>query len=322
MQKSINLKKIWHQVLNPFARPRLKAAIPAEFNSCERAPPPELDCHIYRRLHEDLAHMGDNQLLEHYNRYGKPEGRVSNGLANRKQFASLVAPGMQALEVGPFATPLLHGDNVSYCDVLDRDGLKKRAGDLGLDPDSVPTIHHVLGPQGLDGFTGEFDAVLSSHCIEHQPDLIHHLQQVQRKLKNDGGRYFILIPDKRYCFDKHIAPSTIAEVVQAHEEQRTVHTLRSVVEHRSLTTHNNARRHWRPLDAEQHFIDPEKVQNAINDWRNAKGRYIDVHAWYFTPDSFKEIIGLLRSLNLINLTAERIYSTRFESNEFWAVLKN
>ena len=104
-----------------------------------------------------------------------------------------------------------------------------------MNPDAVPYIHHVLGPQGLDGFTEEFDAVLSSHCIEHQPDLVHHLQQVQHKLKNDGGRYFILIPDKRYCFDKHIAPSTIAEVVQAHEEHRTVHTLRSVIEHLSLT---------------------------------------------------------------------------------------
>ncbi|MDN5752640.1 MAG: class I SAM-dependent methyltransferase [Nitrosospira sp.] len=322
MKKTINLGNTWHQVFNFFVRLQLKAAIPAEFDLREGTLPPELDPHIYRRLHKDLAHMDDNQLLEHYNRYGKPEGRVSNGLVTRKQFASLVTHEMRALEIGPLAAPLLHGDNVSYCDILDRDGLKKRAGEFGLNPDSVPHIHHVLGPQGLDGFTGEFDAILSSHCIEHQPNLVHHLQQVQRKLKNDGGRYFILIPDKRYCFDKHIAPSTIADAIQAYEEQRVVHTLRSVIEAYSSTTHNNPRKHWRTLDAEHHFIDVEKVRNAINDWRNAKGRYMDVHAWYLTPDSFKEIIGLLRSLNLITLTIERIYSTRFESNEFWAVLKN
>ncbi len=152
--------------------------------------------------------------------------------------------------------------------------------------------------------------------------LIRHLQQVQRKLKNGSGRYFILVPDKRYCFDRHIAPSTIAEVIQAQEEYRTVHTLRSIIEHRSLTTHNNSRKHWQLHDVEHPSIDAERVRDAVNEWHAAKGGYIDVHAWYFTPDSFKEIINLLNCLNFINLTAERIYSTRFASNEFWAILKN
>jgi hypothetical protein len=64
------------------------------------------------------------------------------------------------------------------------------------------------------------------------------------------------------------------------------------------------------------------VREAIDEWRAAQGAYLDTHAWYFTPDSFREIVDLLNRLSLISLSAERVYCTRFGSNEFWAILRN
>src|SRR5262245_5475388 len=102
----------------------------------QRAPslPPELDCGVYRRLHVDLAHMGDEALREHYVLHGRSEGRMANGLTSREDFAGLVSPAMKALEIGPFAKPMLSGSGVVYCDVMDQRGLRLRASEVGLDP--------------------------------------------------------------------------------------------------------------------------------------------------------------------------------------------
>jgi SAM-dependent methyltransferase len=228
---------------------------------------------------------------------------------------------MQALEIGPFSSPLLKGPNVRYCDVLNQAQLKERAQKVQYDPDTVPFIDYVLGPGFLDEIPQVFDAVLSSHAIEHQPDLIKHLQQVQRKLSADGGRYFLLIPDKRYCFDRYLPPSDIAGVLQAHMEQRTVHTLASVIRHVGLTTHNDGPRHWRTPDQLAPPIEVNRVLDGIKQWKASKAAYLDVHAWFFTPDSFCEIVEALKAMGFISFEVERLYSTRYGSNEFWAILK-
>ena len=281
--------------------------------------PPELEVNVYRQLHNDLAHMSDEALSEHYKLHGRSEGRIGNRLVQRESFTALIGPDVKALEIGPLATPLLKGENVRYCDIMDQEGLKERAIGIGLDPNQVPFISYVLGPEGLDGIKEDFDAVLSSHCIEHQPDLVRHLQQVQRRLEARGGRYFVLAPDKRYCFDHYISETTIADIIDAHYGARTVHTLRNVIEHRALSTHNDAVVHWQAHAAKQ-TIDSTKIRDAINEWLSANGSYIDVHAWYLTPDSFAENIGLLRHLGFIQLSVERLYATRYGAGEFWAIL--
>lgn len=281
--------------------------------------PPEIDCSEYRRLHADLAHMDDEALRDHYFRHGRAEGRIANALTERQQFAGLIRPEWRALEIGPFAKPMLEGVNVVHCDVMGRDGLRLRAQEVGLDPDKVPPIAYVVGSDGLDAIPEDFDVVLSSHSIEHQPDLVRHLQEVERRVERRQGRYFVLAPDKRYCFDRHIAPSTIADIMDAHVSGRTVHALRSVIEHRALTTHNDAVIHWKggqPLPA----VDPTSVSAAVNEWQEAAGQYLDVHAWYFTPDSFAENVGLLNRLGFTRFGVERIYPTRFGAGEFWAIL--
>src|SRR5690349_16434152 len=124
---------------------------------------PEFEPGIYRRLHSDLTGLNDTELREHYDAYGREEGRAANGLLDRAAFARLVPDSVRALEIGPFASPLLRGPNARYCDVLDQAGLRARALSLHLDGARVPTIHYVLGSEGLDGIPDSFDAVLSSH---------------------------------------------------------------------------------------------------------------------------------------------------------------
>ena len=147
------------------------------------------------------------------------------------------------LEIGPFAHPMMRGEHVDHLDVLPTEALRARAVSLGMDPGGVPDIRWVSSGGDLSVVTERYDAVVSSHAIEHQPDLIRHLQQVEALLR-PGGSYYLLIPDHRYCFDHFLVPSTTAQVIGAHVERRSVHTAASVIEHRALTTHNDPVRHW------------------------------------------------------------------------------
>ena len=96
---------------------------------------------------------------------------------NRNDLASLVGR-QSALEIGPFTNPILRGPKVKYFDVLDKQGLIKRADAIGYAYSSPVDIHYVSSNGDLSIVDEKFDFCLSSHCIEHQPDLIHHLKQV------------------------------------------------------------------------------------------------------------------------------------------------
>lgn len=281
--------------------------------------PPTLDLPAYREAWRDLAAMDDKALTAHYTQFGRNEGRTANAIATREAFAALIPGDADALEIGPFFRPMLSGPRVRYFDVLDQAELRDRARQIGLAPDRVPAIDYVSPTGDLGIVTDSFDCALSSHCIEHQPNLVSHLQHVSRLLRQ-GGRYFLLVPDHRYVFDALIAPSTIAEVLEAHYTDRKVHTLKSVIEHRALTTHNEPSLHWNgehggPVDT------VERVKGAVREWTEATGGYIDVHAWYFTPDSATELLTTLRAAGYIDLRVERVYPTRRNSNEFWMVLR-
>ncbi|HWI84732.1 MAG TPA: class I SAM-dependent methyltransferase [Sphingomonas sp.] len=282
-----------------------------------RAPPPTIDPDCYRASDPALASLDDATAVAHYRAYGRARGVVASPLALRENLLDFIDDEYSLLEIGPFWQPLKRGPNVEYLDVLDADQLRARAAQTRGNPAGVPDhIHHVGSLEAVDR---RYDAVLSSHSIEHHPDLVRHLQLVERVL-NPGGAYFLIIPDKRYCFDHFITESTIADVIAAYRESRTVHTLKSVIEHRALTTHNDSLRHWRGDhgNAERHRA--SRTRAAIEEFDRAEGAYIDVHAWYFTPPAFRSIMSILREMGLIRLDIAGVYHPAFGRNEFCAIL--
>ena len=237
---------------------------------------------------------------------------------NRNDLASLVGRE-STLELGPFTNPTLRGPNVKYFDVMDKQGLIKRADAIGYAYSSPVDIHYVSSNGDLSIVGETFDFCLSSHCVEHQPDLIYHLNQVARILV-PTGRYLLIIPDKRYCFDHFIPESSIADFINARGNR--VHSAKSVIEHIALTTHNDAARHWIGDHGVPKFRhDLTTVSSAMSGYDNSGGAYIDVHAWQFTPQSFRTGIEVLSNLGLIGLDVEQIYATPHNTFEFCAILK-
>jgi SAM-dependent methyltransferase len=278
----------------------------------------EFDSTIYRERYTDLGRLSDDELAAHFAEHGMNEGRCASSVESRADFFSLISESLDALEIGPFNNPSINGLRVKYFDTLSTDDLKNRAKEIGIDQANIPEIHWIDPDGDLSVVEELFDCCVSSHAIEHSPDLVRHLINVAGLL-SPGGRYFLAVPDRRYTFDHFLKDSNIAEVIEAHHQGRERHTLKSVIEHRALTTHNDPADHWNGshgLDG----VDSARVRSAITEFEEIEG-YLDVHAWIFTPNSFRSIITELFSLGLTQLSVERIYPTLRGSNEFYAILK-
>lgn len=284
--------------------------------------PPEFDEKIYKDLHPDLKKHDHEALYQHYLNYGKREGRCANGLKTRMDFVLLIPLMSKLLEIGPFCHPLTQQHrNVKYFDIMATSALIKRAREIGLSEKDIPSsIDFISSTADLSIISEKFEFILSSHVIEHQLDFLGHLKNVYSLLL-PGGYYFILIPDKRYCFDHYIPESNLAAVMEAHYYKRKAHPLSSLLEHRALTTHNIAADHWRGIHGRPFENLKTRLQLAIKEYQSSSGNYIDLHRWYFTPDSFTHIILGLRQLEPEFFNIVALYPTRYGANEFWVILE-
>jgi len=276
----------------------------------------------------DLAGFDEGKARLHYKNHGMAEGRICSEVKGRKSFIGLVPARQPILEIGPFFNPAFRRPeaNVSYLDCLSREAMKKRAGKLkGAAIDNIPEIDYVWSGQRYAELIGrKFSAIYSSHNIEHQPCLVTHLHDLESVLENEGA-VFLAVPDKRYCFDHFFPETNLADVVEAWAEKKRRHRLKDILEHRFFAAHNESARHWRgdhgvnqglfPLD------DKRKVSFAAELERlRCADEYTDVHAWKFTPATFRALFGNLYSLKLTRLRIARVYPTVKNSNEFYAVL--
>lgn len=237
---------------------------------------------------------------------------------SKKKFIRKIS-GRPALEIGPFDNPYLKGEGVSYFDVLDQVGLRKRAELYGRHVDGCPSIEFVSNVGDLSVVDKEFSVAFSSHVIEHQPDLIRHFNEVERFLKTDG-RYYLIIPDKRFTFDFYIPTSSYHEVKSAHSKGQILHSEDAIRAHYMCTTHNNAIQHWLGIHGKINNSGyPRELDDALDMHRS--GKYVDVHAWTFTPESFRTMIIDLTNSGAIGLELEQVFDTRFGALEFFAVLR-
>jgi SAM-dependent methyltransferase len=281
--------------------------------------PPEFDAEFYRNAYSDLRNFTEAQLEAHYKQYGASEARLPNRIRNRSEFIKEISSSASTLEIGPFCTPIAIGENVKYFDVLPQEKLMERARILGFPDAGVPFLDYVSPNGDLSIVDCKFDIVVSSYCLEHQPDLIKHLRDVSSIL-NPGGCYVALAPDKRYCHDHFMAESTIAGVLAAYHTGRTTHPLGSVLAC-ALSAHNDHVRHWNGDHGEQFEDLDARIKFFLAEHERAQGGYVDVHSWYFTPDSARHILATLRRMNYIQLECIRCYDTRKNQNDFWLVLQ-
>lgn len=284
--------------------------------------PAEFDPDCYRALNSDLRHLSDEELVAHWERVGRDQGRRAHPLPDRVAFADLARGGAPLLEIGPSLRPVFRGHHVRYFETMPPEDLVRRDRAHGEPAARPPRIDFVSADGDLSVVRGRYAVVASSHVLEHTPDLVGHLQHVEHLLL-PGGHYALFLPDRRYCLDALMPETTFADVLEAALERRTRHSLRTVVREHLLRTHNDPTRHWRGDHGAPEHLDADGVADAVRAYDEATeaGRYLDRHAWHLTPASFRQTVDLLHAVGLTALRPLRVYPTLAGSNEFWAILE-
>ena len=281
--------------------------------------PPEFDAAAYRSRYADLAGLRRSELKDHWRQEGRRGRRNAAPVDNRDDLLRYLQPAGHLLEIGPFDNPSLEplrrpGLQIDYADHLSRAELVERARlRPERNPEAVPPIRYVLAEGGYDQIQQRYDAVVSHHCLEHQPDLIGHLLQVAQLLK-PAGVYLFTLPDQRRCFDRYLPPSGLIDVVTAHLERRSRPPLQALVEHKCFTVPD-----WleapNPLD-EVGLPTRALLEAALEEYQAHP--YVDVHCWKFTNERFRRLVRQLVALAYLPATTSlRTYNL---GNDFAAVL--
>lgn len=315
--------------------------------------PPSFDANVYRR---SLSHAGIDgpdmsrgvqALEEHYDAQGVHLGLVASqgAIDFRTVLRKKIIPALAfpVLEMGPFLDPIGYGlpsGKVKFFDIYDLPGLREAGVRLNHVSRHEVEIDFVspTGDLRVIPSTEQFAMAISAHVVEHQLSLINHLRGVSRLLCS-GGYYVLFVPDKRYCFDHYNPESTLADVLQDHDEDaqaRGHHSLRTIVLQNALTTRNDADLWWRdgqkttfrsagPARDMGHDVDMmvKGVSQArdIYEKGKASGTYVDAHNYRWTPSNLAFTIDVLHGLQLIDFRVHRVYETIAGKFEFGLVLR-
>lgn len=230
------------------------------------------------------------------------------------------------LEIGPSYNPVAPksaGYRVETVDHLDQAGLIEKYTGHGVDTGQIEPVDHVWQGQPLSelvGGGGRFDWIIASHVIEHVPDVVGFLNECDRLLK-PTGRLSLAIPDKRFCFD-HLRPvSTTGDAIQAHLEGRTRHPPGWVFDYFASTAALDGNITWIEGSTGQlcHFETVSGAWQKMSASRASDSPYVDIHAWKFTPSSFRMMVDDLRAIGLIPLALSQSFPTA--GCEFYVTLK-
>jgi hypothetical protein len=240
-------------------------------------------------------------------------------------------------EIGPLHNALVGKDEstIFYVDHCDTETLKARwLSDKSVD---VTRLHvdAVWGTQTLreaidrsemaanQGLVGQkLDFVVASHVVEHVPDLITWLNEIESVLTHDGS-VRLAVPDKRYTFDYLRRTSSVTDIVDAFIRRRRVPSGSRVLDFTINMVHVDCAKAWTGELKADELAHGYTIQQALALAEDAEsnGTYHDVHCWVFTPMSFAELCFDLASAGFFNFECERLIATALNEFEFFVWMR-
>lgn len=237
----------------------------------------------------------------------------------------------KGLEIGPSYSPICpksKGFDIEIIDHIGQEELRKKyAANPGTRHlvDQIEEVDYIWKGEDYSELTGKkdyYDYIIASNLIEHTTDLIGFLNQCATLLKEDGI-LSLVVPDKRYCFDFFRENSSLAKVIDRHQNKDSKHSKGAIIEHISSAVALNHSIVWN-----KDILNEQKYSGIAFQHAKAhalemaqKEEYVDVHEWVFTPGSFRILINDLRELGYIYLTEETFYPTDADTFEFYVSLR-
>lgn len=232
--------------------------------------------------------------------------------------------GKPGIEIGPSHNPIASkssGFNVSIIDHMNREQLIKKYETHNVDLSKIEEVDFVWKGESYSALTKKtkyYNWIIASHVIEHTPDIITFINQCDEILK-DEGVLSLAIPDVRYCFDFFRPITAISKVVDAHYNNNIIHTPGTAAEYFSNFTKRGGNICWYEGYKEE-FSLGFSMTDAFNQMQTILQEkvYVDLHAWCFTPTSFRLLIRDLSDLGFISLKEVSFFPS--EGCEFFVAL--
>lgn len=219
------------------------------------------------------------------------------------------------LAIGPCHDPIApkaEGFDVRVVDHLDTSGLREKYARHPVDVNRIEEVDFVWHGEPLPELVGgqaQYDWIIASHVFEHLPDPISFLTGCEQVLR-PGGVVSLVIPDKRYCYDRYRPLATTGAVLDAHARRQRAASPGNVFDETANAVHWEGRITWTPEDATVlDFV--HRFGEARTRWLQAveSPAHTDVHLWQFVPDSFRLLVHDLRARGLIGLGIRRAFDT-------------
>ena len=235
--------------------------------------------------------------------------------------------GSRGVEIGPFFSPMApknEGWNTVVIDFTDGEELRRIASQHPSEAMqkmavNIEDVDVVWQGQPIDEavaakFGTGMDYVIGSHTIEHMVDLLGFFKSVAALLRT-GGVLALAVPDLRYTFDFFRNPSTIGQVLAVHRRGDRRHASETLFETISHSTNVKGVGCWMPGTYMPEINLASTLDHAWRCYQDDLGRekYIDCHAWYFTPSSFQLLVHELYHLGQIDLRVKNV-STAADHN--------
>jgi SAM-dependent methyltransferase len=226
-----------------------------------------------------------------------------------EQLSKYFETGGEYLEIGPLDSPGLRKEdcNVYYMDYSSTEEIKKCYENSYANLDKIVEIDYPTHELSYSQATGgkKFDAVFSSHCVEHTLDLIGHLQEVSSILK-DGGRYVLIVPDGDNYADFNRQNTTFREVYNVYKKRQDISLFK-------LDCFLDSTNYDCPEDIQYIYhnrismirkLISEDYESMKSFSENVNADFWGGHNWKFNYVSILEILRNCLRLNLIDLELE------------------
>lgn len=244
---------------------------------------------------------------------------------NRKQrVLSAIDRNGVGIEIGPSHDPIApkrEGYKVHVIDHASREELLGKYKDHPIALDRIEEVDFIWRGESYAELTGKpkhYDWIIASHLLEHTPDLIAFLESCESVLKDDGV-LCLVIPDKRYCFDRFRPITGLARIIDSHLAGNKIHSAGASAEYFMNVAGKDHRLAWDAAKTGEYvFLHSAQYAREMIREVTDRGSYLDIHNWCFVPHSFRLLVNDLYALGYTKLREVQFQPT--EGAEFYVTL--
>jgi len=221
------------------------------------------------------------------------------------------------LEIGPNLSPIWDKSlfpELKYLEAVDAAGLRERGKKAGVES-PIELVDFVfdnsLGFRGSIEETTDYDVISSSHVIEHIPDFVGHLSDIEASL-SIGGKYLVVVPDKNMVFDKLRPATSLGSVISTHLEGRSA--LEAAVDSIYYSVkHSKTGRGWWNANSEE-LLERRHPNAGVKLKNLCAGHKTKVAGWtghyhVFSPMSFTDLVLGSAAAGLHSLSLTELVTT-------------